>query len=163
MTDGISRFVYAIYIRTTPEKLWAALTAPEFTRQYWYGVILESDWKAGSPWKMHHPEGLVSDEGEVAESDPPRRLALRWRHKWKPELAADGESFCVIELEPVDGAVKLTINHSVARRDSKLIEAVGGGWPRILSNLKTLLETGSVAFAVKPVEKTPNRAPSRNG
>jgi uncharacterized protein YndB with AHSA1/START domain len=113
-------------------------------------VTIETDWKAGSPWKMHYPDGLVTDEGEVAECDPPRRLALRWRHKWKPELAADGEAFCVIELEPVEGAVKLTINHTVARKDSKLIEAVSGGWPRILSNLKSLLETGEVVLKRKP-------------
>ena len=150
MTDGISRFVYVTYIRTTPEQLWAALTKAEFIKQYWFGVTIETDWKVGSPWKMSYPDGLVTDEGEVAESDPPRRLALRWRHKWKPELAADGEAFCVIELEPVDGAVKLTINHTVAREDSKLIEAVGGGWPRILANLKSLLETGQVILTRKP-------------
>jgi uncharacterized protein YndB with AHSA1/START domain len=149
MTDGISRFVYATYIRTTPEELWAALTKPEFIQKYWFGVTLETDWKVGSPWKMLYPDGTVTDEGEVAESDPPRRLALRWRHKWKPELAADGEAFCVIELEPVEGAVKLTIDHSVARADSKLIEAVSGGWPRILSNLKSLLETGQIILAPK--------------
>jgi uncharacterized protein YndB with AHSA1/START domain len=150
MTDGISRFVYATYIRTTPEKLWAALTKPEFTKQYWFGVTFETDWKAGSPWKMVLRDGLVTDEGDVAECDPPRRLALRWRHQWKPEVAAEGEAFCVIELEPMDGAVKLTINHSIARTDSKLIEAVSGGWPRILSNLKSLLETGEIALKSKP-------------
>jgi uncharacterized protein YndB with AHSA1/START domain len=149
MTDGISRFVYVTYIRTTPEELWAALTKPEFIKQYWFGVNIETDWKAGSPWKMSYPDGLVTDEGEVAESDPPRRLALRWRHKWKPELAAEGQAFCVIELEPVEGAVKLTINHSVAQKDSKLIEAVGGGWPRILANLKSLLETGQIILKPK--------------
>ena len=150
MTDGISRFVYATYIRTTPEKLWAALTKAEFIKEYWFGVNLETDWKVSSPWKMVHADGLVTDEGEVAEYDPPRRLALRWRHKWKRELAADGEAFCVIELEPVEGAVKLTINHTVARTDSKLIEAVSGGWPRILSNLKSLLETGEIVLKSKP-------------
>ncbi len=149
MTDGISRFVYVTYIRTTPEKLWAALTQAEFIEKYWFGVTIETDWRVGSPWKMFYPDGLVTDEGEVAESDPPRRLALRWRHKWKPELAADGEAFCVIELEPVEGAVKLTINHTVARKDSKLIEAVGGGWPRILANLKSLLETGQIILKPK--------------
>jgi uncharacterized protein YndB with AHSA1/START domain len=149
MTDGVSRFVYATYIRTTPEKLWAALTKAEFIKEYWFGVNLETDWKVGSPWRMVHADGLVTDEGEVAECDPPCRLALRWRHKWKPELAADGEAFCVIELEPVEGAVKLTINHTVARKDSKLIEAVGGGWPRILSNLKSLLETGQIILKSK--------------
>ena len=150
MTDGISRFVYVTYIRTTPEELWAALTKPEFIKQYWFGVNIETDWKVGSPWRMFYPDGLVTDEGEVAECDPPRRLALRWRHKWKPELAADGEAFCVIELEPLEGAVKLTINHTVARKDSKLIEAVSGGWPRILSNLKSLLETGEITLKSKP-------------
>jgi uncharacterized protein YndB with AHSA1/START domain len=150
MTDGISRFVYVTYIRTTPERLWAALTKTEFIKQYWFGMNLESDWKAGSPWKMVSADGLVTDEGEVAECDPPRRLALRWRHKWKPELAADGEAFCVIALEPVEGAVKLTINHTVAQPESKLIEAVSGGWPRILSNLKSLLETGEIVLKSKP-------------
>jgi uncharacterized protein YndB with AHSA1/START domain len=149
MTDGISRFVYATYIRTTPEELWAALTKSDFIKQYWFGVNIETDWKVGSPWKMSYPDGLITDEGEVAECDPPRRLALRWRHKWKPELAAEGEALCVIELEPLDGAVKLTINHTVARTDSKLIEAVGGGWPRILSNLKSLLETGQIVLKSK--------------
>ena len=119
-------------------------------KQYWFGASLETDWKVGSPWKMVHTDGLVTDEGDVAECDPPRRLALRWRHTWKPELAADGEAFCVMELEPVEGAVKLTISHSVARTDSKLIEAVSGGWPRILSNLKSLLETGRIVIASKP-------------
>ena len=85
----------------------------------------------------------------MAECDPPRRLALRWRHQWKPELAAEGEAFCVIELEPVEGAVKLTISHSIARTDSKLIEAVAGGWPRILSNLKSLIETGQIILKPK--------------
>jgi uncharacterized protein YndB with AHSA1/START domain len=150
MTDGISRFVYVTYIRTTPERLWAALTKTEFIKQYWFGMNLESDWKAGSPWKMVSADGLVTDEGEVAECDPPRRLALRWRHKWKPELAADGEAFCVIALEPVEGAVKLTITHTVAQPESKLIEAVSGGWPRILSNLKSLLETGEIVLKSKP-------------
>jgi uncharacterized protein YndB with AHSA1/START domain len=150
MTDGISRFVYVTYIRTTQEALWEALTKTEFIEKYWFGVNLRSDWKVGSPWTMTYADGPVTDEGEVAECDPPRRLALRWRHKWKPELAADGEAFCVMELESVDDVVKLTITHSVAKADSKLIEAVGGGWPRILSNLKSLLETGQVLLTRKP-------------
>ncbi len=147
MTDGISRFVYATYIRTTPEELWAALTTADFIRKYWFGMLLETDWKVGSPWKLVFPDGRLADEGEIAECDPPRRVAMRWRHKWKPELAAEGEAFCVIELEPVEGAVKLTINHSIARADSKLIEAVSGGWPRILSNLKSLIETGKTILS----------------
>lgn len=143
MTEGSSRFVYAIYIRTTPEKLWAALTESDFIKKYWFGVDIASDWKVGSPWRMFYPDGEVTDEGEVAESDPQRRLALRWRHKWRPELAEEGEAFCVIELEPQPaGVVKLVVTHTLPRPDSKLIEAVSGGWPSILSNLKSLLETG---------------------
>jgi len=156
MTDGISRFVYTIYIRTTPEQLWKALTAPEFTRKYWFGVTLDTDWKVGSPWRMVFEDGSVTDEGEVAECDPPRRLALRWRHKWRPELAEEGEAFCVIELEPqAGGAVKLTIDHTLPRPGSKLIDAVSGGWPSILSNLKSLLETGDVLIT------RPGGAPKR--
>ena len=89
----------------------------DFIKKYWFGMHLETDWKVGSPWKLVFPDGRLADEGEVAECDPPRRLALRWRHKWKPELAAEGEAFCVIELEPVEGAVKLTISHSIARTE----------------------------------------------
>jgi len=144
MTDGISRFVYVTYIRTTPEQLWAALTKPEFIEKYWLGVAFETDWKVGSPWRMFYTDGQVTDEGEVAEADPPRRLALRWRHKRRPDAAQEGEALCVMDIEPVEGAVKLTIDHSMPRPNSKLIEAVSGGWPSILSNLKSLLETGEV-------------------
>jgi uncharacterized protein YndB with AHSA1/START domain len=147
MTDGISRFVYATYIRATPEELWAALTKADFINKYWFGMSLETDWKVGSPWKLVFPDGRLADEGEIAECDPPRRVALRWRHRWRPELAAEGEAFCVIELEPIEGVVKLVISHSIARTDSKLIEAVSGGWPRILANLKSLIETGQTILS----------------
>jgi len=146
MTDGISRFVYATYIRTTPEQLWSALTTADFMKKYWFGMHLETDWTVGGPWRLLFADGRVADEGEVAEFDPPRRLALRWRNRWKPEFAEEGETFCVLELEPADGAVKLTIDHSIPRPDSKLIEAVSGGWPKIAANLKSLLETGSPVF-----------------
>ncbi|MBV9510727.1 MAG: SRPBCC domain-containing protein, partial [Caulobacteraceae bacterium] len=78
--------------------------------------------------------------------DPPRRLAFTWRNEFRPELKAEGFAFCSYELEPVDGAVKLTITHGVDRPNSQLIQAVSGGWPRILSNLKSLLETGAVVL-----------------
>jgi uncharacterized protein YndB with AHSA1/START domain len=150
MTDApASTFVYVTFIRTTPEKVWTALTSPEFVKQYWFGMHQESDWKPGSSWRMVFEDGRVADAGEVLESDPPRRLVLKWRNEFKPELAAEGFSRCVYEIEPVDGATKLTITHSIDRADSKLIHAVSGGWPRILSNLKSLLETGEVVFAKK--------------
>ena len=149
MADASSTFVYVTFIRTTPERLWSALTSPEFTKQYWFGVHHDTDWKVGSSWQMVFPDGRIADTGEIVESDPPRRLVLKWRNEFRPELKAEGYSRCVIEIEPEDGAVKLTITHSIDRDGSLLIGAVSGGWPRILANLKSLLETGEVLFTKK--------------
>jgi len=145
-----SRFVYATYIRTTPTRLWEALTDPEFIRQYWFDTTVECDWKKGSPWKMVRADGSLTDSGEILESDPPRRMVIRWLNEWKPELKAEGPSRCTIELEPVDSAVKLTITHEIERPGSDFILAVSGGWPRIAANLKSLLETGEIAITSHP-------------
>ncbi len=142
-----STFVYVTYIRTTQERLWSALTQDsEFMKQYWFGVHCQSEWRAGSSWKMISPEGNILDDGEIVESDPPNRLVIRWQHQNKPELKAEGPSLCTFALETVSRSTKLTITHSIERDSSKLIEAVSGGWPKIMSNLKSLLETGSVVF-----------------
>jgi len=142
-----STFVYVTYIRTTPEKLWTALTSDaEFMKQYWFGTHCESKWTPGSSWKMVHPDGTISDAGEIVEAAPPRRLVIRWQHQNKPELKAEGESLCTLELEPTGGAVKLSITHTIEREPSKFIAAVSGGWPKIISNLKSLLETGSAVL-----------------
>jgi uncharacterized protein YndB with AHSA1/START domain len=149
MTEAAkSSFAYVTYIRTTPEELWAALTTPEFMKRYWFGMRFESDWRAGSPWKLAFPDGRVADTGEIAEIEKPMRLALRWRNEFKPELHEEGYARCVMEIEPAGEVVKLTITHEIDRPGSKLIEAVSGGWPRILSSLKTLLETG---MALPPI------------
>jgi len=145
--ESSSTFVYVTFIRTTPEKLWTALTSPEFTKQYWFGMHQEvAAWKAGASWRLVFADGRVADTGEIVEVDPPRRLVLKWRNEFKPELKAEGFSRCTVELEPVDGAVKLTITHEMDRPGSRLIDAVSGGWPRILSNLKSLLETGELVL-----------------
>jgi uncharacterized protein YndB with AHSA1/START domain len=141
-----STFVYVTYIRTTPERLWSALTDAEFIRQYWFGMRAESQWTAGSPWKLVSRDGRTYDAGEIVEAEPPRRLVIRWQHRNKPELEAEGPSLCTMELEPGGGAVKLSITHTIERETSKLIDAVSGGWPKVLSNLKSLLETGSLAL-----------------
>jgi uncharacterized protein YndB with AHSA1/START domain len=142
-----STFVYVTYIRTTPDKLWTALTTDaEFMKQYWFGVHCQSQWTPGSSWKMVHGDGQITDAGEIVEADPPRRLVIRWQHQSKPELKAEGESFCTMELEPSGTAVKLSITHTIERDSSKLIAAVSGGWPKIISNLKSLLETGSIVL-----------------
>jgi len=142
-----STFVYVTYIRTTPEKLWSALTTDvEFMKQYWFGVHCQSQWRPGSSWQMVYSDGTVSDAGEILEAEPPRRLVIRWQHQNKPELKAEGDSRCTLELEPTGSAVKLSIIHTIEREPSKFIEAVSGGWPKIISNLKSLLETGSIAL-----------------
>ncbi|HXP64177.1 MAG TPA: SRPBCC family protein [Steroidobacteraceae bacterium] len=138
-----SKFVYATYIRTTPEKLWQALLSPEFTRVYWFGITLDCAWTKGAPWKMMYPDGRVTDSGEIVEIEEQKRIVIRWRNEFRPELRAEGYSQCTMEIEPMKGLVKLTILHEIDRPESKLIEAVSGGWPKILSNLKSLLETGS--------------------
>jgi uncharacterized protein YndB with AHSA1/START domain len=142
-----STFVYVTFIRTSANELWSALTDPETMKKYWFGFRAESDWKAGSSWTLMHPDGRVADTGEIVESDPPNRLVLKWRNEFKPELRAEGYSQCVFEIEPAGAAVKLTVTHSIERDKSKLIQAVSHGWPRILSNLKSLLETGQVVLA----------------
>ncbi len=142
-----STFAYVTYIRTTPDKLWSALTDDvEFMKQYWFGTHCESAWTPGSSWKMVYPDGSITDAGEIVEAERPRRLVIRWHHQKKPELEAEGESLCTMEIEPSGTAVKLSITHTIEREPSNLIAAVSGGWPKIISNLKSLLETGSVAL-----------------
>ena len=141
-----STFVYVTYIRTTPEKLWSALTDGQFMKQYWFGNHCESQWTAGSSWNNVSGEGDVLDVGEIVEAEPPRRLVIRWQNQSKPELKAEGASLCTMELERSGAAVKLSITHTIERDPSKLIAAVSGGWPKVISNLKSLLETGSAVL-----------------
>jgi uncharacterized protein YndB with AHSA1/START domain len=93
-----STFAYETYIRTTPEKLWSALTNVEFMKQYWFCVHCESQWTAGSSWKLVYPDGRITDAGEIVEAEPLRRLVIRWQNQNKPELKAEGESHCTMEL-----------------------------------------------------------------
>lgn len=144
-----SRFVYVTYIRTTPAKLWQALLDPEFTRHYWCGTAHESEWKPGSSWRIMIPDGRVADAGEIIEIEPEKRLVLKWRNEFKPELHAEGYSRCTCELEKQGEMVKLTVVHEMDRPESKLIEAVSGGWPLILASLKSLLETGEALEATR--------------
>lgn len=147
MTD--STFLYVTYIRSTPDAVWRALTTSEFSAQYWRGVTAEAEWRVGGPWRLVFPDGRVADQGEIVEFEPPKRLAIKWRHVLRPELAEEGWSHCLMEVEPQEGAVKLTVTHVMEREGSKLIGAVSGGWPQILSNLKSLLETGEVVLPAR--------------
>ena len=139
----MSRFLYVTYIRTSQAKLWDALIKPEFTREYWFGFTQESSWKKGSAWALVSPEGKTMDAGEVLEIDPPNRLVLKWQHQSRPELKAEGFSRATFEISAQVDTVKLTVTHEIDATPSKLIEAVSGGWPAILSSLKSLLESGT--------------------
>lgn len=160
---GSPTFVYTTYINTTPERLWQALTDPAFTRLYWGGVALESDWQVGSPVKWQNaPDEEFEDHGQVVlEADPPRRLSYSW-HGYQPQHAqlfgwteaefaerlTEQRSKVTFEIEPHGQAVRLTVIHDDFAPDSPMYQAVsgqldiGGGWPELLAGLKTLLETG---------------------
>ena len=141
-------FIYVTYIRSTPEKVWNALTTQEFTAKYWFGASLKSEWKVGSDWKIEFADGRIADTGKIVEFDPPKRLVIgNWQNQFMPELKAEGFSTCTIELEATGDAVKLTVTH--VAEGAKFIAAVSGGWPKILSNLKSLLETGNVVIETK--------------
>jgi uncharacterized protein YndB with AHSA1/START domain len=137
-----SQFAYVTFIRTTMEKLWQALMEPEFTRQFWFDTVQESEWKPGASWRILKPDGSASDSGEVIEIDPPRKLVLKWRNEMFPEMTAEGYSRLTYQLEQKGDCVKLTLTHVMEKADSKYIKAVSNGWPIILASLKTLLETG---------------------
>ena len=148
MNHNQQQFVYATYIRTTPEKLWAALTTPEFTRQYWSGNNV-SDWKRGSKWQhlSEDKDPIVRVTGEVLESQPPKRLVLSWA---APQDPAD-VSRATFEIEPIADLVRLVVTHDDFQPNSPMVAKVSGGWPLVLSNLKSLLETGKAfdIYAIK--------------
>jgi uncharacterized protein YndB with AHSA1/START domain len=138
----MSQFVYVTYIRAPQEKVWAALTTPQTMRQYWFGMHQETDWKPGSPWKLVFEDGRVADAGEILECEKPNRIVIKWRHALRPELTEEGYTRCVMSLEYDGELTKLTIDHSIDSEGAKIIGAVSDGWPKILSSLKSLLETG---------------------
>ncbi len=150
-----SKFVYVTYIQTTPQKLWDALTKPEFQEHYWFRTIQESTFTKGASWKMVGMDSKTTfDSGEILESDPPKKLVIKWRNEWKPELTAEGYGRCTYEIEEAIASVKLTITHENDVENSKYIQAVSGGWPQIVSSLKTYLESGKAME--KPVAPTKN-------
>lgn len=145
-------FLYVTYIATTPEKVWQALVDTDVTRQYWVGPTAScarvnvSDWRPGSPWEHRRVEdaGAVDIIGKVVESAPPRRLVLTWA---RPKDAEDDSKHSRVsfDIEPQgDGLVRLTVTHEDLERDPQMLAGISGGWPMVLSNLKTLLETGRV-------------------
>jgi len=133
-------FVYVIYVATEPQQLWAALLEPEFTRRYW-GHLNVSDWKPGSIWEHRRDDaaGTVELAGKVVECDPPRRLVLTWAEPAARDHP-DRHSQVTFEIERVADMVRLTVTHRAL--DPGMRHKVQAGWPRVLSSLKSLLETG---------------------
>jgi len=159
-------FVYTTYIRTTPERLWQALTEPTFTRRWWQ-TTFETDWEVGSPMTWDNHGIIIADpEQVVLESDPCRRLAYRW-HTFTPELderlqlgddlfaklSGERRSRVAFDIEPVGDMVKLTVVHDDFEPGSTAATMVRNGWPMLLSSLKTLLETGEPLASTRSVGK----------
>ena len=135
--------VFEIYIRTTPERLWEAITDGEIRSKYNFGASVTSDWTVGSRFEMAHPgnPGLLG-EGENLEVDPPRRLVQSMTALWSDEVKSEGASRVTWEIEPVGDSCRLTVTHDQLREGAN--DELYGGWPMILSGLKTWLETGQL-------------------
>jgi uncharacterized protein YndB with AHSA1/START domain len=136
--------IYVTYIAAAPEKVWAALTSSEFTRQYFFGRSVESDWKKGSPWLLRRPDGVADVKGDVLESDPPRKLVVSWSVDGNEEMKALPPALVTYEIEPVsDTVVRLTMTEAHPTPIPRyLLEGGRRGWPMIFSGLKSLLELG---------------------
>jgi uncharacterized protein YndB with AHSA1/START domain len=150
--------MFRVYIKATPEAIWDAITKPEWTRRYGYRGIAEFDLRPGGRYRMRAPEDMqamgmpeVVVDGEVVEADPPRKLVQTWRFLWNEEIAAEGPTRVTFDIEEDDGGLtRLTVTHELenAPRTAAQITGQGrlheggGGWSWILSDLKTLLETG---------------------
>jgi uncharacterized protein YndB with AHSA1/START domain/DNA-binding transcriptional ArsR family regulator len=166
-------FVYTTYINTTPERLWQALTDPAFTQRYW-GMTYDSDWNKGSTMTLHHDGVTIADPAQVVlESEPGRRLAYTW-HTFTPEWAkvhgfdeeflakvtAEPRSKVTFDIESLGEMVKLTVVHDGFEPGSTVLETIKGGWPSVLANLKTLLETGGTLpggpGSPRPEDRTPS-------
>ncbi len=142
MTDKPSS-VFVTYIVTTPDKVWEALTNGEFTKQYFFGRRMESDWNVGLPFKLIMEDGRIDSQGKVLECDPPRRLAVTWHVEWMEEFRHLPEAIVMFQIDPLGDVVRLTVSEFHPEGiDPKYVEGGRRGWPIILSGLKTLLETG---------------------
>jgi uncharacterized protein YndB with AHSA1/START domain len=134
--------VYEIYIKTTPERLWQAITDEEMRSKYTFGAKVTSDWKRGSRYQQSTPDGRPLGEGENVEVEPPRRLVQTMRAEWSDDVKKEGTSRVTWQIEPIGDSCRLTVTHDQLRDGAH--EELYGGWPMILSGLKTLLETGEL-------------------
>ena len=143
MTDLTTEFVYTTYISSTPQKVWDAITTPEFARQYW-GHANVSDWNPGSKWDHVTKDGDIRITGQVLETRPPSRLVISWA---SPENIADKSEYSRVtfEIEAMGEVVRLNVIHDQLKAGSEMAKGISKGWPLVLSGLKSFLETGKAA------------------
>jgi DNA-binding transcriptional ArsR family regulator/uncharacterized protein YndB with AHSA1/START domain len=139
--DKTMEKMFEIYIKTTPEQLWQAITDTEMRRKYTFGAVVSSDWQTGSRYQALGHGNLIF-EGENLEVDPPRKLVQSFNALWGDDVKAEGTSRVTWEIEPVGDSCKLTVTHDRLRDGAN--PQLYGGWPMVLSGLKTLLETGEL-------------------
>jgi len=139
----MSEFVYVTYIYTTADRVWDAIVKPEFCNRYWMHTNVSADWKRGSRWEHQRGDGSgkVLIDGEVLESDPPRRLVMTWT---RPDRSKEPSRVTFDISDYSDGLVCLTVTHDRLESDPGMASSIAGGWPKVLSNLKSFLETGKV-------------------
>ncbi|SDN80728.1 SRPBCC family protein [Afipia sp. GAS231] len=147
--------VYTIYIASTPEKVWQALTTAEFSRKYFFGNAVEVDQKVGGAYVVRTPDDALHISGEVIEYDPPRKLTVTFNVNWPELIEKLGPTLVTYEIEQAGDAVKLTMLQSHDRDLSDdILEGGRQGWPAILSSLKSLLETGQpLAIKMAPPQR----------
>ena len=147
--------VYTIYIASTPEKVWEALTSAEFSRRYFSGFAIEAELRVGGAFAARAPDGAVHISGEVFECDPAKRLTITWNVNWPDLVEKLGPTLVTYEIEQAGDAVKLTMLQSHDRPiDDDILSGGRAGWPAILSSLKSLLETGApLAIRMEPPQR----------
>jgi uncharacterized protein YndB with AHSA1/START domain/DNA-binding transcriptional ArsR family regulator len=151
------RHVYETYIRTSPERLWQALTDPELTQRYYHDTRVGSGWQRGDPITYTWTDGTVTIEGLIVEADAPRRLVHTFHFTQDPEQAAERPSRCTWEIVPMGEACLLRLTHDDFDGETSTYRSVGNGWSPILSGLKTLLETGEPLHINEPVGEMAGR------
>lgn len=139
------KLVYVTQIRTTPAKLWEALTQTDFIRQYWFGRTNTSTWQVGDPIESRSPEGVLEWQGKILKNQPEEEVVFTFDH-----LTGEPPSTVRFKIEPGEGTVQLTITHEDFPEVSSIRDRVKNGWPGIIEGIKTLLETGSVTPSAKP-------------
>ena len=142
MTNNIA-FTYTLYIETSVEKLWDALTNPDLTEKYWYGVRMVSDWKVGSKIEGWWPNGKLGDSGKVIESLPYKKLSFMWHVEGIEDMKTEPDSRATYEFATLNNVVKFVLTHDQFQAESLTYKGIQDGWPKILSSLKSFLETDS--------------------